>query len=97
MAAQAFHSHFPHQLLNVVSKLMSRVFPTDSFIFCHSHLLKCLPGQDAHSDHGSKRQSFEEVPETFKCITGGTDETEDVEGPQGQSSCKTHGKAVFIS
>lgn len=69
----------------------------DHFIFCHSHLVKCLLGQDAHSDHDSKRQSFEEVPETFKCITGGADETEDVEGPQGQPSCKTHGKVVFIS
>lgn len=76
---------------------MSRTFPTDNFIFCHSHLVKCLPGQDAHSDHGSKKQSFEEVPATFKCITEGTDETQDVKGPQGQSSRKTHGKVVFIS
>lgn len=82
---------FPHQLLNVVSKWTSRAFPTDIFIFCHSHLV------NTHSDHGSKRQSFEEVPETFKCVTEGADETENVEGPQDQSSCKTHGKVVFIS
>lgn len=50
-----------------------------------------------HSDHGSKRQLFEEAPETSKCIPGGADETDDVEGPQGPSSRKTHGKVVFIS
>lgn len=88
----AFPNGSSHQPLNVVSKWMARAFPMDNFILHQSHTIKRLSGQVACSDHYSKRQSFEEEPETFKYITGGASETEDVEGPQGQSSCETPGK-----
>lgn len=58
---------------------MWSAFSIDSFIFHHSHMIKCLSGQVVCSDHNSKRQSFDELPETFKCIAGGTNETEYVE------------------
>lgn len=66
--AQAFPNRSSHQLLNVTSKQMSRVFPIDNFIFHHSHMNKCLSGQVACSDHNSKSQSFEEMPEAFNVL-----------------------------
>lgn len=97
--ASAGGTGFPQRLFSSSTECHGqmdvRAFPIGNFIFHRSHTIKGLSGQVACSDHNSKRQSFEEVPQTFKYITGRANETEDVEGPQDQSSCKMLGKAVI--